>query len=201
MDYRATPMDYPATFDLHADSKIANWRPLVHWLLAIPHWIVAGALGSVGNAVAFISWFIIVFTGKLPEGLASIQCLVMRYQTRAFSYVIWLREPYPPFEFETTPDDPGSDPPIKVAFRPELEERNRLTVGLRFLWAIPLVLFGLVIGIAVFFVVIGSFFAVIITGSYPEGMRDFVVKAQRYFIRMQAYLYLLTDRYPPLALD
>ena len=28
---------YPATFTFVAPERIANWRPLVHWLLAIPH--------------------------------------------------------------------------------------------------------------------------------------------------------------------
>ncbi|MDQ1749332.1 MAG: hypothetical protein QOE71_388, partial [Pseudonocardiales bacterium] len=31
----ATP--YPTQLDFHADPHIARWRPLVQWLLAIPH--------------------------------------------------------------------------------------------------------------------------------------------------------------------
>ena len=28
--------DYPADLQLDAPLEVANWRPLVHWLLAIP---------------------------------------------------------------------------------------------------------------------------------------------------------------------
>lgn len=65
-------MNYPADLRLDADAGIANWRPLVHWLLAIPHLAVASALQQVGQVVAVISWFIIVFTGSLPVGLRLI---------------------------------------------------------------------------------------------------------------------------------
>jgi hypothetical protein len=80
-------MDYPAaTFELDAPEEVANWRPLVQWLLAIPHLIIANVLSQLGGVIAVISWFAIVFTGNIPEGLANFQCLVIRYQTRAVTY-------------------------------------------------------------------------------------------------------------------
>ncbi len=35
---------YPVQLDLHADHHITRWRPLVQWLLAIPHLMIAYAL-------------------------------------------------------------------------------------------------------------------------------------------------------------
>ena len=58
---------YPATFTFDPPEKVANWRPLVNWLLAIPHYIVLYVLQIVSRVVGVISWFAIVFTGKLPE--------------------------------------------------------------------------------------------------------------------------------------
>ncbi|MGH9282144.1 MAG: DUF4389 domain-containing protein [Acidimicrobiales bacterium] len=194
------PMAYPATFELDAPTKVANWRPLVHWFLAIPHWVVNYFLSQIGQLLAVISWFVIVFTGKLPAGLANFQCLVIRYSTRTYTYGFWLREPYPPFDFTPTPADPGGDP-VRVDLIPAYEDRNRLTVGLRIIWAIPALLFAIVLWIAAAAVVFVSFFAVLFTGRYPEGMRDFVLRAGRYFVRLTAYLYLLTDEYPPFALE
>ena len=38
------------------------------------------------------------------------------------------------------------------------------------------------------------------TGQYPLGPRDFIVNVYRYGLRVQAYVGLLTDQYPPFAL-
>ena len=43
--------------------------------------------------------------------------------------------------------------------------------------------------------------AVVITGTYPVGMRNFVAKATRLGQRVIAYGGLLTDEYPPFALE
>jgi hypothetical protein len=192
-------MDYPATFDLDAPEEVANWRPLVQWLLALPHLFLANVLSQVGNVIAVISWFAIVFTGNLPEGLANFQCLVIRYQTRAVSYAGFLREGYPPFEFPMTTADDGHDP-AKVGFVVPLTDRNRLTVGLRFLWIIPIALYMVVMVIAAFFVYIAAFFAVLFTGRWPSGMRTFVLGVMRLGTRVQAYGRLLVDEYPPFSL-
>jgi hypothetical protein len=199
MTYPA-PTAYPATFDLAGDTRIANWRPLVHWLLAIPHLFIGYVLSQIGGLVGLISWLVIVFTGKLPASLANFQCMVIRYTIRTYSYVLWLREPYPPFEFSTTPEDPGIDP-VRMDFTPSYEGRNRLTVGLRLIWAIPIAVFAAVVYIGAMFVGLASFFAVLFTGNYPTGMRDFIVKAMRLSVRVTAYMYLLTDEYPPFSLD
>jgi hypothetical protein len=192
-------MDYPVTFDVEAPEEVANWRPLVQWLLAIPHLVIANVLADLGGLISVICWFAIVFTGGMPEGLANFQCLTIRYQIRAFTYAGWLREAYPPFEFSVTPADPGTDP-AKLDFRPQIESRNRVTVGLRFLWIIPILLYLIVMSIGAFFAVIIAFFAVLFTGRWPSGLRIFVIGVLRLNVRVQAYGRLLVDDYPPFSL-
>lgn len=193
-------MTYPADLRVEAPLEVANWRPLVQWLLGIPHLIVASILSDVAGVLAFISWFIILFTGRLPQGIADFQCMILRYEARAYSYALWLREGYPPFEFPLSADDPGTDP-VRVDLQPQLEDRNRLTVGLRFLWIIPIALFTAVVGIVAFFAVVIAFFAVLFTGRWPEGIHRFVVNAARLLLRVNAYGRLLVDDYPPFALE
>ena len=43
----ATP--YPAQLDFNADRHITRWRPLVQWLLAVPHLLVARVLNALGR--------------------------------------------------------------------------------------------------------------------------------------------------------
>ena len=79
-------MECPATLDVTTPPRIANWRPLVQWLLALPHMIIAGALSYVSLAVSVISWFVILFTGRLPKGLADFQMMILRYTLRSQLY-------------------------------------------------------------------------------------------------------------------
>ena len=89
--------DYPARFDIAYTESIARWRPLVHWLLVIPH-IVALWFVAIGALVAYvIAWFAIVFTRKFPEGLFGFMEGYMRWNTRAVAYYLWMTEEYPPF--------------------------------------------------------------------------------------------------------
>lgn len=192
---------YPATFEVERADRIDNWRPLVQWLLAIPHFLILDALQIVARAVAVVSWFAIVFTGKLPEGLANLLSLYIRYDNRVIAYAGFLRKEYPPFAYDTVAPDPGDYPPVRTGFAPELENRNRLTVGFRLILVIPQLIVLIFLGIAVIVVWVIGVFAVLFTGRWPEGLRAFVVGVMRWYTRVEAYLGLLTDEYPPFSLE
>jgi hypothetical protein len=197
---QATPGSYPATLTYDPPEKIANWRPLVHWLLAIPHLLVLSALRSVAEVAAVISWFSILFTGRLPAGIANLQAMYLRYQARTVTYAGFLREEYPPFDYTTASPDPGDDPRVRVDLRPELENRNRVTVGFRLILVIPQLIVLFVLALAALIVFVIGFFAVLFTGRWPEGLRMFVINVFQYGLRVEAYLFLVVDGYPPFAL-
>jgi len=52
-------------------------------------------------------------------------------------------------------------------------------------------------GIAVSFVSIIAWWAILFTGKYPEGMYNFVLNYYRWYVRVMAYMLKLTDVYPP----
>ncbi len=127
--------------------------------------------------------------------------MYLRYSLRTATYYGFLRAEYPPFAFATTPADPGEDPRVRVDAIPELEGRNRLTVGFRFILAIPQLIVLAALLIAVFFVGLVAFFAVLFTGRWPEGLRNFVLGVGRWWLRVNAYTLLLTDEYPPFDMS
>jgi hypothetical protein len=192
--------NYPATFELDRAEHIANWRPLVHWLLIIPHVIVLNVIGVVASVVAFIAWFVILFTGKLPEGMAGLMALYVRYYNRVYAYDLFMREEYPPFSFDTTAQDPGDYPPVRTQLSPELENRNRLTVAFRFILIIPQVIVLLVLFIVLGFAALAGFFVVLFTGKWPVGLQEFVLGVLRWNTRVSAYALLLVDEYPPFSM-
>jgi hypothetical protein len=192
---------YPATFSFDPPEKVANWRPLVNWLLAIPHLVILYGLRILAEAVGIISWFVILFTGELPEGFANIQAMFMRYELRTYTFYLFMCEEYPPFAFGMTPTDPGEEPRLHVEFRPQLTDRNRLTVGFRIILVIPQLIVVAVLELVGWVVSVIAFFAVLFTGRWPEGMRTFVLNVMRWYLRVQTYFLLLTDEYPPFAFD
>ena len=192
---------YPVTFELDPPEKIARWRPLVHWLLAIPHFIILYVLGILAEILALVAWFCGVFTGKIPEGIQTPIAMYVRYNARVMSYALFLREEYPPFAFTSSFADPGEDPRVRVDFAPELEGRNRVTIFFRLFLLIPQAIVLAIVAIGLYFVMIIGFFAVLITGAWPEGLRKFVVGVVRWDIRLSGYAYLLTDKYPPFSLQ
>lgn len=193
-------MDYPASIEVRTPEHLARWRPFVQWILAIPHSLIAGVLGNVAGLVAIASWFIILFTGRLPVGIANLQAMIIRYNARAYAYAGFLHADYPPFDFITTVTEPGGTP-VDVDLEPALTDRNRLTVGLRLFWIFPAMLFGVVIMIIGSIVWLIAAFAVLFTGRWPDGLHAWVMKALRVGIRLEAYWYLLTDEYPPFSTD
>lgn len=193
-------MAYPASVTVESPERIANWRPLLQWLLALPHWIIVTVLGYVSSAVSLISWFAILFTGRLPAGLANFQIMYLRYSARLNAYAGFLHSSYPPFAFDMTGDDPGGTP-VSVNVQPQLDGRNRLTTLVRLILAIPAMLFALVVGIIAMVVHLLGLLAVLFTGRWPAGLRGWVVSAMGVDLRLGAYMGLLTDDYPPFSLD
>ncbi|MDX8150355.1 DUF4389 domain-containing protein [Patulibacter brassicae] len=82
---------------------------------------------------------------------------------------------------------------------PRADTHSRVTAFFRFLLAIPHLilwyLWAIVAGVAV----VIAWFALLFTGRYPAGLYGFVSGFTRYNTRVFAYLYLLSDRYPPFS--
>jgi hypothetical protein len=197
----AVGQPYPAALEIQSPERMARWRPLVQWLLAVPHLIVVWLLGYVSCAVMVISWIVVLITGKLPSSLAGIQAMYLRYANRVTAYSGFLKDAYPPFSFDTAAHDPGDYAGETVEFQPELENRNRLTVLFRLLLVIPQLIVLAIVGIAATIAWIIGFFAVLFTARWPEGIRDFIVGYMRWSLRVNAYFMLLTDEYPPFSLS
>jgi hypothetical protein len=91
--------EYPARMDIAYTENIARWRPLVHWLLAIPYALVGAVLLWVAYVVVIIAFFAILFTKQFPQGLFDFNVVALRWQNRANVYMYWMTEKYPPWEW------------------------------------------------------------------------------------------------------
>jgi ABC-type uncharacterized transport system YnjBCD permease subunit len=185
--------------EFHADRRITRWRPLVQWLLAIPHLVIASVLRSLRQVLTLISLFTVLFTEEIPRPLFDVIVMTYRYEWRAVSYAFFMHEDYPPFDFEPAADDDQVEPhtTLTIAYP---EHLNRWKPLYKWFLAIPHYFVLIALSIGSIFALIGGFFAVLFTGEYPEGIRDFLVNVYRYGLRVEAYAGLLTDLYPPFTL-
>jgi len=170
------------------------------WGWRHPRWafvggIGSGVLGAAAGVMAIISWFAIVFTGKQPRGLWDFTNFFMRWRANAVAYMALLRDEYPPFG----PGDGSYPVSFSVAGFPET--RDRWSVGLRLIYAIPQFIVLFFLGIAWAVTVILAWFAILFTGRYPEGLYTFGVGYMRWSLRVEAYMLLMRDEYPPFSFD
>ncbi len=78
---------------------------------------------------------------------------------------------------------------------------RRLTVAFRIILAIPHLLYLVLLSIVVVFAAIAAWVAALVLGRMPDGLGSFLGRFIQYSTRLYAYLYLLTDRYPPFSLE
>ena len=190
---------YPAQLEFHGDRHIARWRPLVQWLLAIPQLMIAGALRSLRQVLTLISLFTVLFTERIPRPLFDMIVTSYRYEWRSLSYAMFMHEDYPPFDFQPAAADDGVEPHTSLAVAYP-ETLNRWKPLYKWFLAIPHYLVLVVLGVGAVFGLLGGLLAVLVTGEYPAGIRDFLIGVYRYALRVEAYVGLLTDTYPPFHL-
>lgn len=75
-------------------------KVLFRIILMIPVILIAYAMNIVASIAAFVAWFAIVFTGKLPQGVYQMLHLGLSYQQRALPYTTLMTEDWPAFTVE-----------------------------------------------------------------------------------------------------
>jgi hypothetical protein len=151
-----------------------------------------GVIGAVAFVITVIAWFAIVLTGKHPDGLWRLAAYYLRWRVRAVAYLMLLRDEYPPFG--------DAAYPASLVLPEPPSDRNRVTVFFRMLLVIPhLILLGLLTAAWVLTTLV-AWFMILLTGTYPETLYGLALGVLAWMTRVEAYVLLLTDEYPPFTL-
>ena len=179
--------------------ELARWRPLVNWVLYIPHAVILYGLQILANAVFLVYWLMLIFTGTLNPSLFGVMAMYERYNTRATAFLLGYSETYPPFDFANTTADNDAYPPVRLSL-PAVPESVPRSAALNVFKAIPhyFVLLFFFIGAAA--VAIAGWFAVLFTGAWPSGMRAFLVRVSNYYYRVWTYVAMVDNDYPKFGL-
>ena len=214
--YGAVDSPYPARLEIDYPERLNRVTTAFRIILIIPIAIVLGILTDSGTAtfenddgewvtttgtsivgaLFRVTLLMILFRQRYPRWWFDFAQELNRFSARVGAYLALLTDEYPStveeqrvhLEFDY-PDDVERD-------------LNRWLPLVKWFLAIPHVIILFFLWIGAFFVVIIAWFAIVFTGRYPRGLFDFVVGVGRWSLRVYAYAFLLiTDRYPPFALD
>jgi hypothetical protein len=184
-------MSYPVTFEADYVERRNRLTSFFRLILAIPLVFVLYLWGIIAVFAVLIAWFAIVITGGYPPGLYEFIASYTRFLARFTAYAALLSDPYPAF-------GGGDDPayPVRMQFQ-RLETYSRVKTFFRFLLAIPILIVRYVMGILLEIGAIAAWIVILITGKMPRGLFDLMVLANSYTARSDAYVFLLTETYPP----
>lgn len=184
---------YPLRFEVAYPENPSRFMILIRWLLAFPHLIVLMFLGIVSAIALFLAWWVILFTGRFPEGMFNFVVGVNRWSTNVSAYILFV-DKYPPFSMSAGDYE-------SVIYEIERQDSySRLLIFVKWLLAIPHAIIVGALQFIAYFAALVMVIAVVVTGRYPRGIFDFLVGVGRWSARMNAYTYLLTDRYPPFSM-
>lgn len=202
--------EHPVRLVVEDDLRRSRVTVFFRLILAIPHfiwaflWTIAMVFGAIANWVATLA------LGRPPDGLHRFTCAYVRYLTHLGAYVWLVANPYPGFVGEE------GEYQIDVLFPPPVEQARWKTL-LRVFLAIPSFFVvatlggfaavpvpfrgkrggytsggGALVGVAGFL----GWFASLVRGRMPKGLRDAGAYSLGYSAQALAYLLLVTDHYP-----
>jgi hypothetical protein len=207
---------YPMHVDAELQPDLSRWLWLVKWVLLIPHYIVLVFLWIAFLATSIAAFFAILVTGHYPRAIFDFNVGVLRWSWRVhyYGYGALGTDRYPPFTLDEVPDYPA---------RLVMEYPGNLSRGLALVkWWLLAIPHYLVVGIfaggasyaasqdahpvtrAVGLIDVLVFIAgvsLLVGIRYPKALFDFVIGLDRWVLRVAAYVALMTDEYPPFALD
>src|SRR6516165_7860042 len=184
---------YPVQFSVdYPDRPLNRLSTAFRVIVVIPIAILLSTLS--GGVLFFAPLLMILFRRKYPRWWFDWNLELQRFTNRVGIYLALMDDRYP------STDDHQSVH-LDYLYPDAARDLNRWLPLVKWLLAIPHYVVLFFLDIAAFVVVIVAWFAILVTGTYPRGMFDFVEGVIRWNIRVVAYaLTLVTDRYPPFRL-
>lgn len=185
-------------------------------ILAIPLFIWVFLWGIAAFAVSFVLWLAVLINRETPRSLHDFVAGYLRYTTQVGAYIFLAANPYPWFRsHDGYPVDLEIDAPV---------QQGRWGGFFRLFLAIPALILAAALGGGLSFnspsssagaqnedayafyaasvggvaaaVAFLAWFAILVRGREPRGLRDLTAYALGYGAQATGYLLLLTPRYP-----
>jgi hypothetical protein len=165
--------------------------------IVIPHSFLLFFVGIWSAMLGFITFWIVLFSGRFPQSFFEFQLKMMRWGVRLQASLGNLMDGYPVFGLV-----PSDEKVTLEADFPERSSRGLVLLRAFFGWLYLLIPHGFCLffrfiatGVLTFL----SWWVVLFTGKYPESWHEFNVGSIRWATRLHLYNSLMTDKYPPFS--
>ena len=156
---------------------------------------IGASAGSWGAVLFVPALLMIVVRQKFPRWWFDFDLGVCRFSTRVAAYLALMSDTYPSTDEEQFVDLQLDYPDVK-------RDLNRWLPLVKWFLVIPHLVVLTILTLTAVFAAIGAWFAILFTGRYPKGIFDYVEGVMRWWLRVNAYAFLLvTDQYPPFSLS
>ena len=191
LPYAALPA-HPVRLELTDSLERSRLTVFFRLLLAIPHLIWLSLWGILTLLAVLVAWFAALATGRVPLALHRFIAAWVRYSMHVGAFLFIVGGPFPGFV--------GADGsyPVSVAIDPPQRQRRAVTF-FRIWLAIPALILGAAYTGVTWLVGLLGWWAALFTGRMPEGLRNLGAVGLRYSAQANAYVFLLTERYPYAA--
>ena len=190
-DLLAGDADHPVRIVNHDDLKRSRLTVFFRYLLAFPHLIWLMLFGFAALIVVLAAWCVGIVRGRVPDGMHGFLSRYVRYSVYVNAYAGLAANPFPPF------NGAAGAYPIDVEIDPAVAQ-SRVTICFRYLLAIPALIISTVLSYLLGVITCFGWFYALFTGRMSPGMERVLVYGLRYSAQTNAYVYLLTGRYPSL---
>ena len=158
--------------------------------LAIPHFVWLELWGIAALLLGIVNWFATLISGAPPRVFQRFLAAYARYQLHVFAFLLLAANPFPGFT------GAAGTYPLDLVVPDEPQRQSRWKTFFRLFLAFPAIVVNAVLFYAAMAAAFFMWFAALATGQAPWGLRNLSAYALRYQGQLNAYLYLLTDRYP-----
>jgi hypothetical protein len=185
--------DAPQRVELTIDGPVPQsvGSVLFRGLLVIPSMFMLMLYQFLTHILVFIGWFTALGKGRMSSNAEAQVIKTLHYQARVLAYYYWL-----------TPENPVSDSQsqtVHLSIQPAASSTG--SVFFRNLLAIPGMIVAMFGSLMLLFASIGMWFKLVLGGGQlTEKQQISATRKVRYFIRLGAFMYLLTPL-PPSGLS
>lgn len=164
---------------------------LLRAALFVPHYVVIAIWTLLALPATVVAWLALLIEGRLPNWLHRFLGAYLRYTGQASAWFHLLSGRYP---------DPlhTLEHPFAIQL-PERPRQPRLVTLVRLVLAIPALILASVLRVVLAVAAVGAWFTALALGRTTAGLQELGTFCLRYELETEAYLLLLTARYPRLA--